>query len=314
MASSEQIVDEIRIHSRKMVRELGFTGRGFAGTDLSPSSVHALLEIEKGDVAARDIGDALHMDKSSVSRMLRKLIDAGWVSEDSGETDNRVKRLSLTSAGKSQVGQINHFARQQVRAAIERLTPEQRYIVSNGLRLYGEALGPDKNARRHFHPVGRTGPGSWRASRNYTRFFTPEQRALDRHSSRWSLAVWPSSDIVSDNPKNAIWTAIQDGQIIGSIAIDGEDMGSGKAHLRWFIVDDSARGSGVGKQLLDTALAFVDAQRFTETHLWTFSGLEAARHLYESRSFSLAEERPGSQWGSKVLEQRFVRPAKPEGR
>jgi len=313
VASSEPIVDEIRIHSRKMVRELGFTGRGFAGTDLSPSSVHALLEIEKGDVAARDIGNALHMDKSSVSRMLRKLIDAGWVAEDSGETDNRVKRLSLTSAGKRQVGQINHFARQQVRTAIERLTPEQRHIVSNSLRLYGEALAQTHTPAAISIQTGYR-PGIMARITELHALFYARTAGFGQAFESVVAAGLAEFGYRLGNPKNAIWTAIQDGQIIGSIAIDGEDMGAGKAHLRWFIVDDSARGSGVGKQLLDTALAFVDAQRFTETHLWTFSGLEAARHLYESRSFSLAEERPGSQWGSKVLEQRFVRPAKPEGR
>ncbi|MQB20412.1 GNAT family N-acetyltransferase [Agrobacterium tumefaciens] len=313
MASSELIVEEIRIHSRKMVRELGFTGRGFAGTDLSPSSVHALLEIEKGDVAARDIGDALHMDKSSVSRMLRKLIDAGWVAEDPGETDNRVKSLSLTSAGKSQVGQINHFARQQVRAAIERLTPEQRHIVSNGLRLYGEALGQTQTPAAISIQSGYR-PGIMARITELHALFYARTAGFGQAFESVVAAGLAEFGYRLGNPKNAIWTAVRDGQIIGSIAIDGEDMGAGKAHLRWFIVDDSARGSGVGKQLLDTALAFVDAQSFTETYLWTFSGLEAARHLYESRSFSLAEERPGSQWGSKVLEQRFVRPAKPEGR
>lgn len=311
MVPSEPIVDEIRVHSRKLVRELGFTGRGFAGTDLSPSSVHALLEIEKGDVAARDIGDALHMDKSSVSRMLRKLIDAGWVSEESGDADNRVKHLSLTSAGKSQVGRINHFARQQVQAAIERLTPEQLHIVSNGLRLYGEALARTPTPATISIQSGYR-PGIMARITELHALFYARTVGFGQAFESVVASGLAEFGYRLGNPKNAIWTAIRDDQIIGSIAIDGEDMGPGKAHLRWFIVDDSARGSGVGKLLLDTALAFVDAERFTETHLWTFSGLAAARHLYESRSFNLAEERPGSQWGSEVLEQRFVRPAKPD--
>ena len=308
MASSDPIVDEIRIHSRKMVRELGFTGRGFAGTDLSPSSVHALIEIENGDVAARDIGDALHLDKSSVSRMVRKLIDAGWVTEDAVEADNRVKRLSLTSTGKSQVDRINHFGREQVRAAIGRLTPEQRSIVSNGLRFYGEALAQTLTPAAISIQAGYK-PGVMARITELHALFYARTAGFGQAFESVVASGLSEFGYRLGNPKNAIWTAIRDGHIIGSIAIDGEDIGPGIAHLRWFIVDDSARGSGVGKQLLDTALAFVDAQGFAETHLWTFSGLEAARHLYESRSFSLAEERPGSQWGSEVLEQRFVRSA-----
>ena len=39
----------------------------------------------------------------------------------------------------------------------------------------------------------------------------------------------------------------------------------------------------------------------------TFKGLDAARHLYEAAGFKLAEESEGRQWGSVVVEQRFVR-------
>ncbi len=110
-----------------------------------------------------------------------------------------------------------------------------------------------------------------------------------------------------DRPVNCIWAAMLDGRIVGSIAVDGEDIGNGVAHLRWFIVDGSTRGTGAGKVLLRTALEFADAGGFGETHLWTFSGLSAARHLYQTHGFELAEERPGDQWGTEVLEQRFVR-------
>ena len=74
-----------------------------------------------------------------------------------------------------------------------------------------------------------------------------------------------------------------------------------------FIVDDELRGAGLGKSLIRAALAFCDAQGFRETQLWTFKGLDAARRLYESHGFALVEERPGDQWGSEVLEQKFIR-------
>jgi len=54
------------------------------------------------------------------------------------------------------------------------------------------------------------------------------------------------------------------------------------------------------------AMKFVD-ERFSETYLWTFKGLDAARHLYESLGFQLTEESEGTQWGTTVVEQRFNR-------
>jgi GNAT superfamily N-acetyltransferase len=110
-------------------------------------------------------------------------------------------------------------------------------------------------------------------------------------------------------PVNEVWTAIRDGEILGSVAIDGEDLGDGIAHLRWFIVDEALRGTGAGNKLLNSALNFVEAKGFLETHLWTFAGLHAARHLYEARGFQLMKESSGSQWGTEVTEQLFVRRA-----
>lgn len=110
-----------------------------------------------------------------------------------------------------------------------------------------------------------------------------------------------------DRPCNELWCARRGERIVGTIAIDGEDMGSGIAHLRWFIMDDEARGSGAGRCLLSEAVTFCEQQRFEAIHLWTFDGLRAARYLYEAFDFKLAEERLGEQWGSRVLEQRFAR-------
>ena len=60
------------------------------------------------------------------------------------------------------------------------------------------------------------------------------------------------------------------GQIAGPIAIDGEHLRQNLAHLRWFIVDDSLRGAGVGRQLLGETISFCKNQHFAEVHLWTF--------------------------------------------
>lgn len=98
VSSPAQTINSIRASSRQLVRELGFTGGDFAGTDLSPSAVHALIEIEQGGLTARDLSAVLHLEKSSVSRMLRKLIEAGDVVEEAGEDDGRVKLLSLDSS------------------------------------------------------------------------------------------------------------------------------------------------------------------------------------------------------------------------
>lgn len=125
-----------------------------------------------------------------------------------------------------------------------------------------------------------------------------------RSKPRWR-ASWPSSAPPSTPRATACgWRAAQ---IEGAIAIDGANTSQHGAHLRWFITSDTLRGQGVGKQLLQRALAFADTQGYRSVGLWTFAGLDAARHLYESHGFRLVQQNPGSTWGTAVQEQRFVR-------
>lgn len=115
-------------------------------------------------------------------------------------------------------------------------------------------------------------------------------------------------------PSNNIWSAFAGDRMLGCIALDGEDLGPSAGHLRWFIVDDGARGAGIGTALLAAALSFADRQPFDEVQLWTFAGLDAARHLYEHAGFLLVDEEPGRRWGGEVREQRFIRPRQPAER
>ena len=303
---SSSHVASIRVASRDLVRELGFTSASFAGTALPPSAVHALIEIEAGRVSARELGDLLKLDKSSVSRMLRKLVVDGLVEERRDKGDGRIKRLSLTPPGKDRVTRIHAFAQARVSDALARLRPEEAGVVLEGLRLYAGALAREAPPRR-IKIVPGYQPG---LVARVTQMHALSYARISGFGRRFECVVARGLAEFCDrldHPRNAIWTAARNGEIVGSVAIDGEDLGGDVAHLRWFIVDDSARGGGVGRKLLETALAFIDARRFAETHLWTFAGLVAARHLYEASGFAIAEERMGEQWGSEVLEQRFVR-------
>lgn len=283
-------------------------GGDFAGTDLPPSAVHALIEIDNGEITARDLGEILNLEKSSISRMLRKLLNSGDIKQETGKEDSRKKILSLTAKGKKRVSAIHKFAREQVSKAIIRLKPGQDRMVLEGLQLYAGALNGQDVQSLTCDVVISSGYRAGIIAR------ITEMHALYYATSGFGQ---PFESVVAgglaefcgrlDQPMNRIWVAIRDGQILGSVAIDGEDLGPGIAHLRWFIVDDTLRGSGAGKLLLDAAFAFVDAAGFEETHLWTFSDLHAAKHLYETRGFILEEERLGTQWGKEVLEQRFVR-------
>ena len=108
-----------------------------------------------------------------------------------------------------------------------------------------------------------------------------------------------------DPSRDGFWLAVDDGHMIGSIAIDGINAGDKGAHLRWFIVSPDAQGHGLGDRLLQTAINFCRACRYRRIYLWTFAGLDAARHLYERYGFKCSRQHEDDQWGVTVTEQRF---------
>ncbi len=105
--------------------------------------------------------------------------------------------------------------------------------------------------------------------------------------------------------RDGFWLAIVENKIVGSIAVDGIKFDNEGAHLRWFIVSPKYQGYGIGNKLLDEAIKFCKKNKFKRIYLWTFSGLDIARHLYEKNGFVLSLEQDGNQWGVTVKEQMF---------
>jgi GNAT superfamily N-acetyltransferase len=105
--------------------------------------------------------------------------------------------------------------------------------------------------------------------------------------------------------RDGFWLATMEERIVGSITIDGIHFDSKGGHLRWFIVAPENQGQGIGKILLEEAIEFCRRTGFKRIYLWTFSGLDGARHLYEKFGFRLSEQHEGNQWGKKVIEQMF---------
>ena len=109
-----------------------------------------------------------------------------------------------------------------------------------------------------------------------------------------------------DAARNGFWVARLGDELAGSITIDGSATPSEGARLRFFITSDRTRGRGIGNLLMQTALDFCHERKFERVYLWTFVGLDAARHLYEKFGFRVIEEIRGDQWGKTLQEQKMV--------
>jgi GNAT superfamily N-acetyltransferase len=117
----------------------------------------------------------------------------------------------------------------------------------------------------------------------------------------------PLADFIrSPTPRDRLWIAEQGQRLVGCVAVIGTSETEGQ--LRWFLVDPSARGLGLGKRLLAEAVAFARGCGYQALFLWTVSALTAAARLYRWAGFEKVEEKPGRQWGVAVVEEKYVLP------
>jgi GNAT superfamily N-acetyltransferase len=115
----------------------------------------------------------------------------------------------------------------------------------------------------------------------------------------------PLAEFVHANrPRDRLWLAETDGELVGCIAIVG--VSDKVAQLRWYLVSPATRGQGLGSRLLNEAIAFCRQNGYDSIFLWTVSALETAAHLYRKVGFVKVEEKPAVQWGIEVVEEKYA--------
>lgn len=309
---SPALVNDIRAASRQMVREFGFLDKGVAGTDLSGSGVHAVLEIGlHPGVTAKELSARLKLEKSTISRLLKSLEARGDILQTRSKSDGRSFELHLTDMGRETFARIDQFGNNQALQALSRIEGTKADVIAQSMTAYAEALAGESVSSRAILP-------EYQIVEGYQTGMIGDIAAMHGRTHGPIVGMGPTFESVVakamaefmpriGSAVNNSWSVVDKDEVIGSISIDGEDLEGNVAHLRWFILSERLRGKGLGKVLLAKALAHCDRHGFDEIHLWTLKGLEAARALYERNGFVLANEYVGDQWGKAVTEQMFIR-------
>jgi peptidyl-dipeptidase Dcp len=103
--------------------------------------------------------------------------------------------------------------------------------------------------------------------------------------------------------RSRAWVCEDKGRVVGFMALmDRGDL----AQLRYFIIDPSYRGIGLGRKLMDLYVDCLKSQQYKGSYLLTTNELPAAAHLYTAYGFQLKEEKPARHpFDKDVIEQRY---------
>lgn len=107
-----------------------------------------------------------------------------------------------------------------------------------------------------------------------------------------------------DPARDRVWVAMEDGRPRGALTIEGPrpEAGGEAARLRFFILEESLRGRGLGKSMMDQAMEFCRDQGYRQVFLTTLPGLDAAMRLYRSYGFAQVAESREAFHGSHSVE------------
>lgn len=78
-----------------------------------------------------------------------------------------------------------------------------------------------------------------------------------------------------------------------------------RAKLRLFLLEPHARGSGLGRKLLDTCMKHAQSKGFTGMDLWTHESHRAACALYARFGWRLTHSEPVTSFGQELVEQNW---------
>jgi len=128
-----------------------------------------------------------------------------------------------------------------------------------------------------------------RSFAEYESSYTPEAFA----------ATISTSDQIRDRiDEGPVWVALQNGAIVGTLSsvARGETL-----YLRGMAVAPTARGDGIGRQLLDRAEEYAIQNGFERLSLSTTPFLKSAILLYERCGFGRINEKPDDLFGTPLF-------------
>jgi len=300
-------VAAFRRFNRFYTRVLGLLDERIVESGFSLSEGRILFELAArgaagaAQIVARDIGEELGIDAGYLSRILRRLEDAGLIARRPLPSDARNAILLLTRKGKKAFAELDRRSSTQASGLLEPLLPEARSALIRSMQTIEAALLPQPARSPVVLRPHRAGDMGWVIARNGAVY--AQEYGWDQ--SYEALVARICADFV-DNFRPArerCWIAERDGERLGCIFCVQHPEREDTAKLRLLLVEPAARGLGLGRALVNECVSFARACGYKRMTLWTQSILKAAHHLYEQAGFRLTREEPHHSFGADLMSQ-----------
>lgn len=289
--------DEVRYFRaalREMVRELGMLSRKSSGTELSPLQSHILIELNNKPLGATELAAKLCVDKASMSRTLRNLMETGYLVRDHDEQDGRVSTFRLSESGKQRLLTLEKNADKFMEEALASSSDEEIQEFFETIKRFSRSL---HNARRHreaeliFRPI-EAQDNAVIAEIIRKSFFENKIAHLEGVSLHD-----PELDHLSEvynQPGTGYWIAEANGRIVGGAGLAPLKGEKDVCEMQKLYFTSEVKGMGMGRRMIAFITAQAKVMGYKFCYLETLDELKDAVHLYEAFGFRHLSERKGN--------------------
>jgi DNA-binding MarR family transcriptional regulator/GNAT superfamily N-acetyltransferase len=300
MENRMDTIHDIRGFNRFYTKILGLLDRHVLDSGYSLTEARILYELnEMGSCIANTLSAGLDIDKSYLSRILAGFEKNGLVRKEVSGDDSRSHFIELTAKGIAVIQDLADRSNSQIQQLLSPLSDEEcgevRAAMDTVQRCFGKAnsitIRPYTEADIDFVIL---------------RQIELYEKEYNLTSDIWIAYVTGGVRRLADQfdaRKDCMYILEYGGVLSGCIAI--AHTGNQTAQIRFFFVDAAVRGMGMGRRLMELAIGFCRERGYEHVFLWTFSRLDAARHLYGKYGFQIIDTKESSEWGETILEERW---------
>lgn len=300
-------VAAVRRFGRFYTQHLGLLDDSLLDTDHSLSEARVLWELahaaeSRQPATATWLASQLGLNAGYLSRMLRRLRDAGLVAVNRSPTDARAQLLSLTPEGRRVYMAMDSASSSQVEHWLTALSDAEQSRLLGAMNTVQALLVGTQAAPMITLRDPRPGDMGWVVQRH---------GALYAQEYGWNhqfeaLAARVSAEFIEhfDPQRERGWIAERDGENLGCVFLvkaPADEYGDNVAKLRMLLVEPAARGLGLGKRLVDECERFARDKGYRKITLWTNSVLTAARAIYQKAGYQLVKQEPHHSFGHDLV-------------
>jgi len=293
----DQKIAALRRFARFFAQRLGALEAGPAGSPYSATEVRVLSELaqyQQRTVTA--LSRSLGLDAGYLSRVLRRLETTGIVTRSADAADSRQQPMSLTEAGRAEVGTLESITTARYASLVRTLPPHVHAPLLDAMERIEGAFAidvPARDAAPYLLRPHRIGDISVLAQRSIASAI----EEFDFAGSYETVMLGAAAHCLErfDAERDCVWIAERNSVPVGSVFV--RELTEESAELLLLHVESQARGIGIGRRLISEAIAFATRAGYSTLQLEMFDVMKTARLLFHAAGFRHVSEAADGRFG-----------------